>query len=101
MVAPYLPRIYTTTNFNRSGDEMSLTRKILVLFFALIVGVSRGIQKAPAQGVEGGAEKNAAEKEQQRQTREQMAARWKKLRAFERVDGEEKEVDRVQEPIFT
>src|SRR5262245_19167597 len=75
---------------------MSLARKfILVLFFALIVG--RGVRNAPAQVEEG----SAAEKEQRRQTREQMGARWKKLRAFVQVAGEEEEVDRVQEPIFT
>jgi hypothetical protein len=80
---------------------MSLTSKSLMLCIALIVGLSRGVHKAPAQGVEGGAEKNAAEKEQRQETREKMLARWKKLRAFERAGGEEKEVDRVPEPIFT
>jgi hypothetical protein len=102
MVAPYLAA--NRHNHPPSialGDVMSLTRKNLVLYFVLIVGLSRGVQKVPAQGVEGGAKKDTAEKEQRRQTREQMVARWKTLRAFERVAGEEKEVDRVQEPIFT
>jgi len=80
---------------------MSLTATNVVLYFVLIVGLSRGLQNAPAQSDEGGAENDAAEKELRRQTREQMAARWKKLRAFEHVADEEKEVDRVQEPIFT
>jgi hypothetical protein len=83
------------------GDEMFLTRKILVPVFSLIVGFSLGVQNAPAQEEEGGADQDLSEKEQRRQTREQMVARWNKLRAFERVAGKEKEVDRVQEPIFT
>ena len=80
---------------------MFLTRKILVLVFALIVGFSLGVQNAPAQVEEGSAEQGSAEKEQRRQTREQMVARWNKLRAFEHVVGKEKEAERVKEPIFT
>ena len=80
---------------------MFLTRKILELVFVVTVGFSLGVQNAPAQVKEGGEDQDSAEKEQRRQTREQMVARWNKLRAFERASGKETEVERVQEPIFT
>jgi hypothetical protein len=79
---------------------MLLTRNILVVVFALVIGFSL-VQNAPAQVEKGDVDQDAAEKEQRRQTREQMMARWNKLRAFEAVAGKEREVDRVQEPIFS
>ena len=83
------------------GDEMFPTRKILELVLAMLVAFSLGIQNAPAQVKKGDADQDSIEKEQRRQTREQMVARWNKLRAFESASGKEKEIDRVPEPIFT
>lgn len=80
---------------------MLLTRKSLVVIFALVIGFSLRVQDAPAQEEKGGEDQDPVEKEQRRQTREQMVARWNKQRAFERVAGKEKEVERVKEPIFT
>ena len=65
-------------------------------FFNIIVllfGIAPSVNRVLGQDV--------TEKEQNVQTREQMTARWKKMRAFERIDGKKKEVNRVEKPILS
>ena len=78
---------------------MLQTRKSLLVVSVLAITSSLGLRLALAQ--EDGPEQDQAEEVQRQRTRELMTARWKKLRAFERVAGKETEVDRVQEPIFS
>lgn len=76
-------------------------KEILSLVTALVVATSLGPQRASAQVERSGDKQDSTEEAQRRQTRQTMVARWKKLNAVARVDGEEREVERVPEPIFT
>lgn len=77
---------------------MLLSNRTLVLVFAFAGGLALAASSSLAQS-EG--REDAAEKEQRQQTRQRMLDRWKKLRAHVRIDGDEREVDRLGEPIFT
>jgi len=78
---------------------MNLTRSFLVVACILAGELSLGVRTAPAQA--DGGEEDAASQEQRRQTRERMVARWKQLRASQRVAGGQREVDRREQPIFS
>ncbi|HZL87362.1 MAG TPA: hypothetical protein VFB96_03210, partial [Pirellulaceae bacterium] len=79
---------------------MLLTKKTLVLVFALVGACWLCMEYAPAQEKKGGAE-DPTETEQRQQTRATMLARWNKLRAVMRIAGKEKEVERVAQPVFS
>jgi hypothetical protein len=53
-----------------------------------------------AQTAKEGPAQNDSEADEAKKAREQMLARWSKLRAFQDVGGSEREIERVPEPIF-
>ena len=83
------------------GASMLLSKRTRVSLFTLVLGMALATSSALSQTENGTPDQDAAEKELRQQTRQRMLDRWKMLRAYVRMDGEEQEVDRHTEPIFT
>jgi hypothetical protein len=75
-------------------------KRIVVVIVVLVIGRFLGGGPASAQ-VERNGEPNPSEVEEARAAREQMLARWSRLRAFEHVAGRERELERLSAPLFT
>lgn len=80
---------------------MRLTSKTLAVVFVLLVAFPAGVPYAAAQEQQRAAAEDAAETEQRKQTRQRMLERFSKLRALVRVGEKEKEIERVDDPVFS
>jgi hypothetical protein len=63
--------------------------------------LSQSAEQAAAQAERDAADQDPLAEQQRQETREQMAARWTRLRALVRAGDQQREIERVAEPIFT